>query len=65
MGAGRCQVRGIGPIMRHWLLVFVAYTFVRTLFQDGCQGRRRKKNYAFRQALMALRDCATTSGFSS
>jgi SRSO17 transposase len=63
LGAGQYQVRGIEPIVRHWQMVFVAYSFVQTLRKSGCLGRWCKKN----STLSEKRSwpCATTSGSSS
>jgi SRSO17 transposase len=63
LGAGQYQVRGIESIVRHWLLVFTAYTFVQTLFQDGCLGRWCKKKFI--PSDKRSWPCATTSGFTS
>jgi len=44
LGAGQYQVRDLGSIVRHWMLVFVAYTLLVLLKRRGQLGRWCKKN---------------------
>lgn len=43
LGAGQYQVRDLTSIVRHWRLVFVAYSLVVKLRRDGLLARRCKK----------------------
>jgi SRSO17 transposase len=44
LGAGQYQVRDLASIVRHWILVFVAYTLLVRLKREGRLGRWCKKN---------------------
>ena len=46
LGAGQYQVRDLTSIVRHWRLVFVAYSLLVKLRRDGRLGRWCKKNSA-------------------
>jgi SRSO17 transposase len=63
LGAGQYQVRGIEPILRHWQMVFVAYSFVQSLRKNGCLGRWCKKK--FTPSDKRSWPCATTSDSTS
>lgn len=57
LGAGQYQVRELNSIVRHWQLVFLAYSLVQRLRRDGRLARwSKKKLRTARQTLMALRD---------
>lgn len=57
LGAGQYQVRDMQGILRHWQMVFVAYSMLVALRQQGRLGRWCKtKLRTVRQTLMALRD---------
>lgn len=44
LGAGQYQVRDLESILRHWQMVFVAYSLLVVLRQEGRLGRWCKKN---------------------
>jgi len=44
LGAGQYQVRDLASIVRHWMLVFVAYTLLVLLKRQGRLARWSKKN---------------------
>jgi len=44
LGAGQYQVRDLASIVRHWMLVFVAYTLLVRLKRQGRLARWSKKN---------------------
>ena len=44
LGAGQYQVRDLESILRHWQMVFVAYSLLVLLRQEGRLGRWCKKN---------------------
>lgn len=46
LGAGQYQVRDLESILRHWQMVFVAYSLLVVLRQEGRLGRWCKKNSA-------------------
>lgn len=46
LGAGQYQVRDLSSIVRHWQLVFVAYSLLVRLRRKGRLGRWSKKNSA-------------------
>lgn len=63
LGAGQYQVRDLASIVRHWMLVFVAYTLQVLLKREGRLGRWCKKNSA--PSARPSGPSATTSGRSS
>jgi len=60
LGAGQYQVRDLASIVRHWMLVFVAYTLLVLLKREGRLGRWCKKNSI--PSARPSGPCATTSG---
>ena len=46
LGAGQYQVRDLASILRHWQMVFVTYSLLVVLRQEGRLGRWCKKNSA-------------------
>jgi hypothetical protein len=56
LGAGQYQVRDLESIVRHWQMVFAAYSLVVTLKREHRLERWCKKLHTLRQTLFALRD---------
>jgi len=63
LGAGQYQVRDLRSIVRHWMLVFVAYTLLVLLKREGRLARWCKKNSAL--SAKPSGPCATTCARSS
>ena len=63
LGAGQYQVRDLESIVRHWMLIFTAYTLLVLLKREGRLARWCKKNST--PSAEPSGPCATTFGSSS